>query len=94
MDESASETRALANDPDAVDPWTIDPKRLELIELQMSPARRGERGFAHVACCGNSLSGFRPRSSTGGVLYYLGARTHVVPVTGVHTAGLAVQGRF
>jgi hypothetical protein len=32
--------------------------------------------------------------ATGGVLYYLGARTHVVPVTGVRTAGLAVQGRF
>jgi len=30
----------------------------------------------------------------GGVLYYLGARTHVVPVAGVRTAGLAVQGRF
>lgn len=32
--------------------------------------------------------------ATGAVLYYLGARTHVVPVTGERTAGLAVQGRF
>ena len=32
--------------------------------------------------------------AAGGVLYYLGARTHVVPVAGVRTAGLAVQGRF
>jgi tetratricopeptide (TPR) repeat protein len=31
---------------------------------------------------------------TGGVLYYLGARTHVVPIADARTAGLAVQGRF
>lgn len=36
----SSEARALANDPDAIDPLTIDPKQLDFIELEMSPALR------------------------------------------------------
>lgn len=32
--------------------------------------------------------------ATGGILYYLGSRTHVAPVVGTQTAGLTVWGRF
>jgi len=35
-----SEERALATDPDAVDPAEIDLKKLEFIEMEMSPALR------------------------------------------------------
>ncbi len=40
MRNPGSEGRALETDPDAVDPAEIDLKKLEFIEMEMSPALR------------------------------------------------------
>jgi hypothetical protein len=63
-------------------PWTEDERRT------FEDGQRANRNMIIAYVAGGALV------ATGGVLYYLGARTHVVPVTGAGTTGLAVQGRF
>lgn len=63
-------------------PWTEDERHT------FEAGQRANRTMIVGYVAGGALV------ATSGVLYYLGARTHVVPVTGVRTAGLAVQGRF
>jgi tetratricopeptide (TPR) repeat protein len=63
-------------------PWTEDERHT------FDDGQRANRTMIIGYVAGGALV------ATGGVLYYLGARTHVVPVTGVRTAGFAVQGRF
>jgi len=63
-------------------PWTQDERHT------FEDGQRANRTMIIGYVAGGALV------ATGGVLYYLGVRTHVVPVTGVRTAGLAVQGRF
>lgn len=63
-------------------PWTEDERHT------FEDGQRANRTMIIGYVAGGALV------ATGGVLYYLGARTHVVPVTGARTAGLAVQGRF
>jgi tetratricopeptide (TPR) repeat protein len=63
-------------------PWTVDEQHT------FEDGQRANRTMIIGYVAGGALV------AAGGVLYYLGTRTHVVPVTGVRTAGLAVQGRF
>lgn len=63
-------------------PWTLDERHT------FEDGQRANRTMIIGYVAGGALV------AIGGVLYYLGARTHVVPVAGVRTAGLAVQGRF
>ena len=62
--------------------WTDDERHT------FEDGQRANRNMIVAYVAGGALVG------TGGVLYYLGARTHLVPVTGARTAGLAVWGRF
>lgn len=62
--------------------WTQDERQT------FEDGQRANRNMIIAYVAGGALV------ATGGVLYYLGARTHVVPVTDARTAGLAMWGRF
>jgi tetratricopeptide (TPR) repeat protein len=63
-------------------PWTEDERHT------FEDGQRANRNMIVAYVAGSALV------ATGGVLYYLGTRTHVVPVTDARTAGLAMWGRF